>query len=167
MICQECQKREAAIHIKKMVNGVKKEQYLCEVCAAKKSADASSKIFNLKHLLSALMEMEGSSSELSVPKEKRLECPNCGVSYERFKSISRFGCAECYQNFETKIEPLFRKIHGNSIHRGKTPKRKGKEYSLNQKIKTLKIKMQQAINEEAFEEAAKIRDEIKSLEEGK
>lgn len=164
MICQECHKREATLHIKKMVNGVKEDRLLCEVCASKKSSFPSEKFFNLNQLLSGMMEMEGESSQASLPKDGKVQCSNCGMTYDLFKELGRFGCARCYTTFQEKIQPLFRKIHGNTEHTGKFPKGRGKEIGIQGKIKALKSQMQRAIDKEAFEEAAKIRDEIKALE---
>jgi len=167
MLCQECHHREATLHVKKIIDGVKEEAYLCEICAAKKnpyhSQSPGQQVFNLNQLLSGMMELEGQSPGIPL-QSKRLQCPNCGMTYEKFKSISRFGCVECYSTFKDKINPLFRKIHGNLEHRGKIPKRSGEVLERNQKIQQLKSRMQRAIEQEAFEEAAKIRDEIKNLE---
>ena len=166
MICQECHSREASLHLKKKVEGEIKELYLCELCAGKKNPyhNPGQNIFQLHQLLSGMMEMEEKQSGISFEKGDQLQCPNCKMTYDQFISLSRFGCAQCYRAFEVKIKPLLRKIHGNSQHQGKIPKGKSKVLSINRKIKGLKAKMQQAIEDEAFEEAAKLRDEIKALQ---
>jgi len=168
MKCQECHDREAALHVKETINGEIHEAYLCEICAAKKSPfhshDTGQKIFNLHQLLSGMMELEEKPTGRSFEQGKKLQCPHCKMTYDQFAGLSRFGCARCYTAFRDKIKPLFRKIHGNSEHRGKVPKQQSEEFSIHRKIKTLKAKMQRAIEEENFEEAAKLRDEIKDLE---
>ncbi len=168
MLCQECHKREATLHLKKTINGVAKDFYLCEVCAAGKtpyhSHSPGHNIYNLHQLLSEMLELEEKSSKTGYQKRKGLQCPNCGMTYDQFASLSRFGCAECYGAFKEKIKPLFRKIHGSAEHSGKVPKRQSQEFSIHRKIKQLKTKLQQAVEQEAFEEAARLRDEIRALE---
>ncbi len=34
MICDNCKKNEATVHITKIINGVKQEHSLCDVCAS-------------------------------------------------------------------------------------------------------------------------------------
>ena len=33
MLCEKCKKNEANFHITRIINGVKEEQHLCEICA--------------------------------------------------------------------------------------------------------------------------------------
>ncbi len=164
MLCQECQQRQATLHIEKTENQQKNEFYLCEVCAAKKNLYPGYKAFNFNQLLSGMLELNQDAPGGAFEQETPLRCPNCGMSYDQFKELGRFGCHQCYGTFKERIQPLLRKIHGNLVHNGKIPKRRGGELSIQRKIKDLKTRMQQAVEKEDFEEAANIRDEIKALE---
>ena len=95
---------------------------------------------------------------------KKLKCDNCGLSYEEFSESGLFGCSECYSQFSEKIDRLAKRIHGSNEHIGKVPKRRGGNLRTEKKINELRIKMQEMVDEENFEKAAEIRDEIHKLE---
>jgi protein arginine kinase activator len=167
MLCQECQKNQATIHLTKMVNGQKTETHLCEVCAAKHGPFSLSiglpLPFSIHNLLSGLMQEEDSAAAEVNPEQAPLTCPNCGMTYPQFRRQGRFGCPTCYETFESKLEPLMNRIHGSHHHEGKIPLRGGKGIDQRRRLDELKGKLLQAVAKEAFEEAAVLRDEIKRL----
>ncbi|WP_077615912.1 UvrB/UvrC motif-containing protein [Caenibacillus caldisaponilyticus] len=167
MECQECHLRPATLHFTKIVNGKKMEVHLCEQCAREKGeVMAGSNAFSIHNLLSGLLnfeEMAGHSDPFEEPSV--LQCPKCGLTYSDFIKVGKFGCAECYRAFRDRLDPILRKVHaGNTVHTGKVPKRTGKGISIKRKIKELKEKLQRLVANEEFEEAAKVRDEIRALE---
>jgi len=73
------------------------------------------------------------------------------------------GCAECYESFEPRIDRILLQIHGASGHKGKrygksTPRRGGRAG-----LERLRRELDAAVRAEQFEQAAVIRDEIRSL----
>ncbi|WCK54660.1 UvrB/UvrC motif-containing protein [Aneurinibacillus sp. Ricciae_BoGa-3] len=167
MICQECKKRPATLHFTKIVNGEKTESHLCEVCAQDKGEmfPGAMNNFSIHNLLSGLLNHNGESAgELHVNQEQTLRCNNCGLTYKQFSKSGRFGCSNCYSAFESKLDPLFRRIHGNTHHSGKVPERSGGSIKLKKQVEELKKSLQRCIEHEEFEEAAKIRDRIRGLE---
>ncbi|WLD93497.1 UvrB/UvrC motif-containing protein [Alkalihalobacillus sp. AL-G] len=168
MHCQECQQRPATLHFTKIINGEKNEFHICEQCAKEKGDFIpGSNSFSIHNLLSGLLNFEqpiGGTS--SAPREQQQkQCPKCGLTYHQFTKIGRFGCAQCYETFGTKLTPIFKRIHGgNTTHSGKIPKRVGSDMLERKKIDQLKQHLQQLIVQEEFEEAAKVRDEIRSYE---
>lgn len=93
------------------------------------------------------------------------KCEKCGMTYEQFAKIGRFGCAKCYETFDAKLDPLLKRVHsGNHTHSGKIPKRGAADLHIRKKIALLKETMQDYIEREEFEKAAVIRDELRSLE---
>jgi protein arginine kinase activator len=117
--------------------------------------------FGLGELLSGLTEFgEG----MGMPQETKLKCPNCGLTYGDFRKRGRLGCSECYTAFQAKLVPLLKRIHGSDHHTGKIPVKAPTKVRAVSKLQELRIKMRKAIETEAFEEAAKLRDEIKKLE---
>ena len=168
MLCQECQQRKASLHFTKIINGEKTEFHICDTCAKEKGDHfPGSNSFSIHQLLSGLLDVNpisGSSGELRKPVQE-LRCKSCGMSYQQFAEIGRFGCSNCYQTFESKLDSIFKRIHsGNVLHGGKVPKRKGKDLHVHKQIKQLKQELQKMINKEEFETAAEIRDKIRSLE---
>ncbi|MBU9710840.1 UvrB/UvrC motif-containing protein [Evansella tamaricis] len=169
MLCQECQERQATLHFTKIINGEKTEFHICDTCAKEKGEYIpGSNSFSIHQLLSGLLDIDqplsSTNSGLNQVKQQ-LKCPNCGMTYQQFAEIGRFGCGECYKTFNEKLDPIFKRIHsGNAIHGGKIPKRKGKDIHIHKEIERLKEQMQQYITKEEFEKAAEIRDKIRSLE---
>ena len=167
MMCQDCNKREATLHFTKIINGKKTETHLCDECAREKGDyNPVSNSFSIHQLLSGLLNFENpvsSSTDLDIHKENK--CHKCGMNYNQFARIGRFGCAECYHTFQSKLDPVLKRVHsGNTSHTGKIPKRIGVSIKAQKIINELKHRLQVHIAQEEFEEAAKLRDEIRSLE---
>lgn len=83
----------------------------------------------------------------------------------------KFGCENCYESFSEKINYLLKNLHGTSKHIGRKPKyiKENKiEVKENKKEENelieLNKKLKKAIKDERYEDAAKIRDEIKNFE---
>lgn len=92
-------------------------------------------------------------------------CPKCGMTFQQFRKIGRFGCSECYKTFRSNITPILRKVHsGNTVHAGKIPKRIGGNLHVRRQIDMLKKELESLIHQEEFENAAHVRDQIRSLE---
>ena len=105
----------------------------------------------------------------SITSGKTQRCPKCGTSFDEIAHSGKVGCADCYRTFYDKLLPSIQRIHGKIKHSGKTvsaapeqPKIETKE----EKIEKLKAAMNDAVAKQDFENAAKIRDEIKALEGG-
>ena len=162
MICQRCGEKEATIHLTKIINGEKTEVYLCEDCAEETGhLTVGNDPFSFQNLLSDILNP---NIESIASEKKTLQCKNCGLSYKEFSQKGLFGCSECYQQFSDKIDRVAKRIHGSNRHTGKVPKRRGGKLRTEKKIEELKIQMQQAVEEENFEKAAELRDEIHRLE---
>ncbi|MFC7678185.1 UvrB/UvrC motif-containing protein [Paenibacillus sp. GCM10028914] len=168
MVCQECGKRPATLHFTKIVNGEKTEFHFCESCAREKGEliPGTSNGFSIHSLLSGLLDLDptgkGQSQGSRNPQAPR--CEECGMTYSQFSKLGRFGCSSCYKYFSERLDPLFKRVHGNTTHVGKIPKRSGGKIQVKRKIDELKKELQQRILQEEFEVAAEIRDQIRELE---
>jgi len=165
MLCDVCGKNPATVHLTEIIDEQMNELHLCEECARNKSA-AMEQQFGLSDLLAGMADFEKPSS--SKDEELvRVKCPVCGLSYADFKKIGRLGCGDCYHTFRKYLAPLLKRIHGSNQHIGKNPSRAKVVTKINKKktgLPELKIQLQKAISEEAFEEAARLRDQIKEME---
>ncbi len=163
MLCDECQKRTATVHMTKIIQGQKEEIHLCEVCAKNKENISLHNPFTIPNFLTSLLDANMSPQHSFVYVDEI--CQECGMTFLRFKQEGRLGCEACYEAFEKKLNPLIKKIQGNQQHLGKVPKRTGGVIHLKRQAKQLKQKLQQLIEAEEFEAAANIRDEIRDIEE--
>jgi len=161
MLCDICGKNQATVHLTEIINEQMNELHLCEQCAQTKSQEMEQQ-FGLSDLLAGMVE---SGKPPMLEKETAtLKCPNCKLTYIDFKKIGRLGCGECYTTFKKYIGPLLRRIHGSGQHIGKSPLKVTKVLKNKIDLHDLRLKLQNAIELEAFEEAARIRDQIKELE---
>lgn len=164
MLCDECKKRTAAVHLTKIVQGKKEEIHLCEVCAKSKENISLQNPFTIPNFLTNLLDANISPQHSFIYGEENT-CHQCGTTFIKFKQEGRLGCEGCYEVFEKRLNPLIKKIQGNEAHVGKVPKRTGGVIHLKRQAKQLKLKLQQLIEAEEFEAAAKTRDEIREMEE--
>jgi protein arginine kinase activator len=172
MICQECQQRPATLHFTKIVNGEKSEIQLCDHCAKEKGdltmfPDGSG--FSFNNLLAGLLNFEQQpfnkdSASTFTPTEV-IQCEKCKLTFQQFVKVGRFGCSNCYKDFQHQLEPVLRRLHsGNTIHKGKVPKRIGGNIHVKKQIGLLRAELKELITNEEFEAAAKLRDQIRELE---
>ncbi|GAX89354.1 UvrB/UvrC motif-containing protein [Effusibacillus lacus] len=162
MKCEECGQRPATVHFTKIIQGEKTEAHLCESCAREKGEwmNPSTAGFSLNSLLSGLLNFDSAGTPVAaVPR-----CGNCGMTYSQFSESGRFGCAECYTHFQSRLDPLMRKIHGSATHAGKVPQRTNSKIRTKRELDKLRAQLQSVIQAEKFEEAAVLRDKIREIE---
>lgn len=164
MLCQECRKRPATVHITRIINGRKTEMDLCEQCARDKGELEFfiEPQFPLQSFLAGLLEQQMAKPALQPDEDVR--CSNCGLTYQEFARSGRLGCSHCYDEFGGRLEPVLRRIHGSPRHTGKLPARSGGAIKLRQNLQNLREALARAVQAENFEEAARLRDEIRRLE---
>lgn len=161
MLCDICGKNQATVHLTEIIDEQMNELHLCEQCAQTKSQEMEQQ-FGLSDLLAGMVE---SGKPPMLEKEAAtLQCPNCKLTYVDFKKIGRFGCGGCYTTFKKYIGPLLRRIHGSGQHIGKSPLKAANGLKKKVDLHDLRLKLKNAIELEAFEEAARIRDQIKEAE---
>ncbi|MDD5449456.1 MAG: UvrB/UvrC motif-containing protein [Candidatus Omnitrophica bacterium] len=160
MLCDICGKNEATVHLTEIINNEVTKLHLCEECAKDKASEMEEH-FGLAELLAGLADFGG---KLESDEMTKLKCPNCGFTYMDFKKIGRLGCSECYTAFKKNLAPLLKRIHGADQHYGKAPIKAQKAAKVRDDAQALRASLQKAIELEEFEEAAKLRDQIKELE---
>ncbi|MGH9677539.1 MAG: UvrB/UvrC motif-containing protein, partial [Candidatus Acidiferrum sp.] len=93
------------------------------------------------------------------------ECQVCGIKFVEFRNSGRLGCPHDYQEFREELTPLLENIHGETRHCGKSPRRLPQNKQTQSELIQLRKQLLAAVNKEAYEEAARLRDSIKRLEE--
>jgi protein arginine kinase activator len=111
------------------------------------------------------MEMDPSVEKASKPTVGE-RCPNCGLTYVQFRQTGRLGCSQCYEAFSQRLIPLIKRIQGSTEHTGKIPLRRGHGAQRQRQLETLRVNLNRAVAREEFEEAARLRDQIRELEKG-
>ena len=181
MLCDNCGKREANVRYSENINGRKKELHLCEECSKKLGIENMD--FNMpidfSSFFGGLLEDFGTNDFMPLFNEvKQLKCDNCGYTFEDIVNTGKLGCENCYSVFEDRLDPIIKKIQGSNKHVGRTGKiidskisekinNKDSKTENNKdvsKVEKLQNDLKKAIKEEKYEEAAKIRDDIKKIE---
>ncbi len=176
MLCERCKERDATVHLTEIIKNVKSEIHLCEVCAREIGLNAQLSSFSLSvpDMLSFLdvheIDEHGDTTA----------CASCGFTFTDYKKSGKLGCPECYRHLRASLHSVLSNYHGTPQHVGKVPanfieqgnrglmllEKKGKSSTATMTLQELKKKMQKAVREERYEEAAVLRDEIQSLESG-
>ncbi|MBO4339520.1 MAG: UvrB/UvrC motif-containing protein [Clostridiales bacterium] len=163
MICQSCGKAEATTHFKRIINGEVTEGHLCSDCA--KALGVNDMFSGFDFGFSDLLSEFFADSPVAALSANSVKCENCGSSFSDIVKSGRIGCADCYETFFDKLMPSIQRLHGNTKHEGKVPLNEvTNEPEEADEIATLREKMNKAIENEDFEEAAELRDKIKELE---
>jgi protein arginine kinase activator len=160
MKCQRCPKA-ATLHITEVVSEEQFEElHLCEECANKYLYEPQQKGAGQKTGQAGQGEESDEASALN-----QRECPLCGIKFVEFRNSGRLGCPHDYQEFREELAPLLENIHGETRHCGKTPRRMPQNRETQSELIQLRKQLQQAVNKEAYEDAARLRDRIRRLEE--
>jgi protein arginine kinase activator len=156
--CSLCNKEDATVVITTIdKDGKVLELALCKECASKKGVGEIKKA-NLSPY-EILAELQEKISE----EDHKLICTGCGLSFADFRRHGRLGCPTCYESFAAKLEPIIKRIHGATQHAGKETTKNKKKITERYEIKKLRTGLNHAIEKENYEQAAKIRDQIRKL----
>jgi protein arginine kinase activator len=162
MLCEDCGKNEATVHLTQEAGDQKTNLHLCNECAKRRGFrnPLEGVPFPLAEFLASMLSQ---AKEKQPGKEVEISCSVCGMNFSDFAKVGRLGCGNCYVAFRNQMDDLLRKVHGSTQHRGKFPhSRKDVMKPLWEQSK-LQEELKKAIQAEDFERAAKLRDQIKAL----
>ena len=144
--CEICGERPAEIEFIEVVHGIKRKLHLCRVCA----------------------EKEANGLKIIVPEESdgkfEVVCPECGTPLSYVKTTLRVGCPTCYSVFEGEVKDLLKKLQGSSTFSAHDDLKTSEEKDLILIKHRLKKELEEAVESEDFEKAARLRDEINEID---
>lgn len=159
-ICEICEKTEACVEVKRYENGEMRELSLCAHCAQKNGLSLPPNLADLL-LDSTLSEVAASSAEEGlVPSNAVTRCPLCRMRLSTFRKTGRLGCPACYTAWCDVLEPMLIGMHHSDAYKGTIPTSQGTN------TEPLKQALAAAVAREDYEEAARLRDQIRETEEG-
>ena len=156
--CSICNK-DANVHLTQIVNNKVHKVDLCESCAQKKGVT--------DHEGFSLADLFIKQSPVVDTDKFQLQCPECNLTTKMFRRTGRLGCAHCYEVFKSLLLPMLEDMHEGISHQGKIPTTSINNQSNQLQLEKLQNFLSKAIAEEAYEEAAKYRDQIKEFKESK
>jgi protein arginine kinase activator len=159
MLCCICKEHEATVHLTQIAGDKMQKVDLCEECAKTKGVNDPTG-FSLADLLLGL----GASQEIEQASGGvETKCSRCGFTQADFKKAGRLGCPECYKTFAEGLDGLLKSMHKGTRHAGKVPESLRQTRDLSDRLKALQKKLTKAVDDENFEQAALLRDEIKQM----
>lgn len=160
MICEECGKNQATVSVTVSAGGEMRTRHLCPECMSKMQLSLVSG--DIQGFLGSILAMMNAQKKSDAPK---LTCSSCGLTYETFQQTGRLGCAHCYHDFADELKPLLERIHGRVQHAGRRPStfHLSPEDEKQQRMQQLRHQMDEAVEQENFEDAAKYRDQLRAL----
>jgi len=161
MLCDSCKTHQATVFLTQIVDGKMQKLNLCEACSKKNGVNDPTG-FALADLLLGM----GTNQILEVATADMTEgqCPTCGFTQADFKKTGRLGCSHCYETFAEQLRPLLGGMHKGTRHVGKVPVRQFREVEMVNRLADLRTVLQKSVADEDYELAAKVRDEIRQIE---
>lgn len=160
MNCDRCGK-PSVYHSTLIVNGVSQRTNLCRDCAIKEGVFTAKPSNIFDDMFSVFADF------LPFEKVADVTCPVCKLSLREFKTTAKLGCPNCYDAFREEIAKVIKRIAPFETHKQesiKQVKSTTKATSKEDKIATLRQEMAEAVKEERYEDAAKIKKQIQKLE---
>ena len=157
----------ANVNIVENKNGDVREFHLCSACAEEVTRRQLQSVFGglLPPQLAGLFALDNEEEEQAAqPPQQGPACPRCGLTLHALEKEGRAGCAECYNAFAASLGPVINRVQAGPRHTGRKPVGYTPPARPAPDRRTqLQTQLKQAVEQENYEEAARLRDEIKSL----
>lgn len=163
-LCDLCHAAPAAIQFVEQRGNERKQIAICQACAAKQGIhhDGSNFTVNIPSVIAALAGL--ASAQASAPNSgPEPVCQNCGMTATELREGGRVGCARCYEAFEMILAPFVHRAQAGTFHKGLAPRRLAPSPD-KVDVAALRLQLRDAVKAERYEEAAKLRDRIRDLE---
>ncbi|MBI5852620.1 MAG: UvrB/UvrC motif-containing protein [Planctomycetes bacterium] len=154
---------------------IHKQQFVCEAIAQqlgilpqKQQLELSLPPDVLANLLGDLKPGTAApaTGDPTRPRPQETICTGCRLTLGAFKMRGRVGCPRCYETFRPQLVPLLERVHDATAHRGRFPGRPARIAPDPVDLTELRTRLQTAIAQERYEEAARLRDSLKKLSGG-
>ncbi len=162
MLCERCHKRLATLRYSEVIDGKAIARSICQNCLNEIQNDASTGF-----------EMSGAApaprhdlfQRMATDRLARhIVCSSCGLELADALQGGILGCPVCYDSFDDHLPNVLRGIQPGLRHRGKIPSRDASREQLHMQLQTKRALLRSALKTENYEDAARLRDEIRSLE---
>jgi protein arginine kinase activator len=159
LVCQRCQQAKATVHITDTIPD-KVERHLCEDCAEKEGIIIKQQNQTTNEILQKLIKHKA-----AVGAGDDVTCPQCGMTFREFQLKGQLGCSHDYEVFDKFLTPLIEQAHqGATQHVGKVPTTADETIRKQTGLLRLRRELQDAVEQENYELAARVRDQIQALE---
>jgi protein arginine kinase activator len=156
MRCDGCGNDSAVIQVQEVVDGKQSTIRLCAACAAMQRFKLSSVTGGaMEKLMESVAEL---ASHLGgADAESPHFCSECGIDSQTIRKSGLVGCPHCYDEFRDLL---------NELHPGALPSQTAPAPPDPPRAPSLDELLAQAVAEERYEDAARIRDRIRTESSG-
>lgn len=163
--CDRCQ-RPATLRFTEIKGGQKIQRFLCDLHAVEEGlAGAAPTAAPINQILENFVNIHSGGAGVSGPPRQRPTCETCGLTFREFREKSLLGCPDCYRSFESLLGPLLERAHAGSVHHvGKSPTHADQSVDRQNVLMRMRQRLEHAVEQEDYELAARLRDEISQLE---
>ena len=142
--------------------------HLCDVCAQEAGYVQQAHV-PINELLNQFLK-----TKAQVPDTPTNKCGDCGMTWQEFKDTGLLGCPKDYDLFINQLGGVIERAQGGGNHH--TGKSIQPDMAQARKVKDDPVKLRQAelnrlrkelaraVEDESYENAARLRDQIKGLE---
>ncbi len=157
--CQRCHEAKATVHITDTVPE-KRERHLCESCAEKEGVIIKQHHHTTNEILQQFIKHK---TGLGITDD--VACSKCGMTFREFQLKGQLGCPQDYEAFKKLLTPLIERAHeGATHHVGKVPATANDTVRRQAGLLRLRRELQEAVDGENYEVAARVRDQIQAME---
>lgn len=167
MICEHCKQRHATVTVTQIQNGTKFERHFCEECAPHFHPfhfESQEEPVSIQQFISNWFGTPFSAQNQKAEPQSPTTCPGCGFTFRQFLKVGKFGCPACYDTFRQQLPPVLQKLQADVQHTGAKGSNEQTRLKLQEQQQSLKDELAQAVAEERFEDAVKLRDAIRLIE---
>ena len=173
MQCERCTKKKATVFYRENLSGRIRALRLCSDCAdvLEQAGELEDMSDPLSGKLSPLFPGDEGSmlpnfrwATAGGSKTPGKKCPQCGTAFVDICGEGLLGCSYCYVAFTEEMEEVVKATHGGATHRGHVSSGHQARLERTAKLHTLRKLLREAVEAEAYETAAELRDEIRTLE---
>ena len=168
MQCEKCKIKRAVVFFTELD---RTRHALCSFCAAEQKEGATRLSETIKYAPKSYLYELSHKDDVMYCAEDTLDssmlCPDCKTKLGDVLNSGKMGCPSCYTSFSGVVQFMGYTNQCYSKHNEKMPRRYNERLELQGRIVKLGALLSEAVSQQKYEEAAKIRDEIKLLEDMK
>ena len=151
MMCDKCKMQVATYHLRSVVNGISKEEHLCENCVESHKSSFATFVSSIFDDSFFGLDMIGFEDALC----------DCGTKFTDIAKSGAVGCNNCYANYKDILNEAVKSVNiGAENYRKKV---ESGDASKDIKIAELRNEIAKAVEIEDYERASELKKEIDKL----
>lgn len=167
MLCERCHAHPATVHMVQVVNGNRKEEYLCSECAEKEHVFQKEQSFFGHGFFDSPLDHFFGGSMLGHLLEDPFGTRTLEDQGGQFIEVSPEKLPEnedSYNRFKESIRPSFQKGKNEILVNEPKTKEKADAPAESEELQALRKELKSCVDREDFERACEVRDKIKAIE---